>query len=57
MSPPEEGVIDAAEDAPVYGLGSAKTVLGNAGGGCGVVEGNGPGGVPGGGPGGLLASA
>ena len=63
MSPPEEADTDAAED----GLGIANAVLGNPGGGCGVVKGNGPGGGPagcgideaagsgpGGGPGGLL---
>jgi hypothetical protein len=69
MSPPEEADADAdaAEDAPVCGLGIANAVLGNPGGGCGVVKGNGPGGGhagrgidvaagsgPGGGPGGLF---
>ena len=44
MSPPEEADIDAAED----GLCIANVVLGNPGGGCGVVKGTGPGGGPGG---------
>jgi len=48
MSPPEEADADAAEDAPMCGLGIANAVLGNPGGGCGVVKGNGPGGGPGG---------